>query len=121
MIYYINENGNGAYCESLATDPMYDVQTCLLVPKRPANGRYLWDNASKVWILTMDSQKEYIRDLRNPELDRTDKYLLEDYPLTAEERAGAILYRQKLRDAPDKPTPQEMVMPTCPPYLDPQP
>ncbi len=120
-LYYITDNGAGVYVAGYEGDNIYNPDTCLIVPKKPANGGYVWDNNTKAWKLTIASQQRYIRVLRNPELARTDKYVLEDYPLNATEKAGAITYRQELRDAPDKPTPQEMAMPTRPPYLDPIP
>lgn len=120
-LYYITENGSGAYVVGYEGDNIYNPATCKIVPIKPTDGGYVWNNSTDVWELTMASQQAYIRGMRNPELARTDKYLIEDYPITAEHRAGAITYRQELRDAPDKATPQEMVMPVCPPYLDPIP
>jgi len=116
-LYYITDHGNGSYVEGYEGDNIYNPKTCIKVSKKPTDGGYVWNNTTKVWELTIDSQQLYIRGLRNPELDRTDKYMLSDYPLTEEEKEGAITYRQKLREAPDKATPQEMVMPECPPYL----
>ena len=37
------------------------------------------------------------RNIRNELLNRTDKYLLSDYPITDEQRQEIILYRQNLR------------------------
>ncbi len=120
-LYYFTENGNGAYIEGYEGDNIYNPNTCLLVTKRPTNGGYVWDTNSEAWILTMTSQQNYIRRIRNLELARTDKYVLPDYPLTAEQVEGAKTYRQTLRDVPDKLDPAEMVMPQCPSYLDPIP
>lgn len=120
MIYFIMDEGHGAYVEAQDGDPLYNPETCILVTKKPTDGGYVYNIESGQWELTMASQQAYIRGLRNPEIARTDKYMLEDFPLTPEERAGAIIYREELREAPDKPTPQEMVMPVCPPYLEPK-
>ena len=37
------------------------------------------------------------RNIRNELLNRTDKYLLSDYPITDEQKQEIILYRQNLR------------------------
>ncbi len=37
------------------------------------------------------------RNIRNELLNRTDKYLLSDYPITNEQKQEIILYRQNLR------------------------
>ena len=37
------------------------------------------------------------RNIRNELLNRTDKYILSDYPITDEQNQEIILYRQKLR------------------------
>ena len=38
------------------------------------------------------------RNLRNELLNQTDRYLLNDYPITEEQKQEVIIYRQKLRD-----------------------
>ena len=38
------------------------------------------------------------RNLRNELLNQTDRYLLNDYPITEEQKTEVISYRQKLRD-----------------------
>jgi hypothetical protein len=38
------------------------------------------------------------RNLRNELLNQTDRYLLNDYPITEEQKTEVINYRQKLRD-----------------------
>lgn len=117
MIYFITENGNGAYVEAQNyDDPMWDPATCIEVPQRPGGG-YIWNNTTKVWEITTASQQAYIRPIRNKELYRVDKYVLEDFPVTSEQRDEAHIYRQALRDIPEKATPQEMVMPVCPSFM----
>lgn len=114
--YFIRENGNGPYVEGEDTDWAWDPETCIEVPKR-INNAYFWNNTTKKWERTLESQANYIRGFRNPELSRTDKYVLEDFPITAEQRIEAHTYRQLLRDAPDKPTIEEMKMPPCPEWM----
>ncbi len=38
------------------------------------------------------------RNMRNELLNQTDRYLLNDYPITEEQKTEVINYRQKLRD-----------------------
>jgi len=38
------------------------------------------------------------RNIRNELLNRTDKYLLSDFPITNEQKEQVILYRQELRN-----------------------
>jgi hypothetical protein len=38
------------------------------------------------------------RNIRNELLNRTDKYILSDYPITLEQQMQIKLYRQELRD-----------------------
>ena len=38
------------------------------------------------------------RNMRNELLNQTDRYLLNDYPITEEQKIEVINYRQKLRD-----------------------
>ena len=38
------------------------------------------------------------RNIRNELLNRTDKFLLSDYPITDEQKQKMILYRQNLRE-----------------------
>lgn len=121
MFYFIMENGDGAYVEALSSnDPLWDPATCIEVPQRPGRG-YKWNNISKKWEISKRTRQHYIRPIRNEELYRTDKYVLPDYPLTAQQVAGAKVYRQQLRDVPQQATPEEMVMPQRPRYLDPKP
>ncbi len=41
-----------------------------------------------------------LRNYRNQALAETDKYMLEDYPISVEDKAIIITYRQQLRDLP---------------------
>lgn len=117
MIYFITNYGDGSYVEATDySDPMWDSQTCIEVPQRPGGG-YIWNNTSKVWEITIASQQAYIRPIRNIELYRVDKYVLEDFPITSPQRDEAHVYRQALRDVPQQATPQEMIMPVCPSFM----
>lgn len=116
LFYIMND---GTYVEGYEGDNVYKANTCSIVTKKPSAGGYIWDKNSEEWILTLESRKNYIRSFRNLELDRTDKYMLMDFPITEENRDGAIVYRQTLRDLPSKATPEEIIMPDRPSYLDP--
>lgn len=52
----------------------------------------------------MDStlKEKIMRNRRNAELYRTDKFLLTDYPIASSEKEQVIAYRQELRDLPAK-------------------
>jgi len=114
-LYYFLEDGT--YVEGYEGDNVYNEETCTLIKNKPSDGGYTWDSKLSDWKLSIDEQKKYIRSLRNPELSKTDKYMFEDYPITAEQRAELISYRQSLRDVTDKQTPQEITMPTPPDFL----
>ena len=44
---------------------------------------------------------QLIRHIRNLELEATDKFLMEDYPISAGKKTEMETYRQALRDIPD--------------------
>lgn len=46
------------------------------------------------------TKAKIIRQKRNYLLNKTDKYMISDYPLTKEQKAKVIEYRQMLRDLP---------------------
>lgn len=54
-------------------------------------------------VYVIDAASASLRTARDMRLDATDKYLLADYPITAEELAAVKTYRQLLRDLPAQP------------------
>jgi hypothetical protein len=54
------------------------------------------------------SAHQQLRIWRNLALESTDKYMLEDYPISVEDRATIVAYRQQLRDLPDTYTGQSL-------------
>ena len=113
--YWVRESGKGSYCVGELPDGAYDKDTCIFVPKQPTPV-HRWDNTAKEWKLSLKDKQNEIRGFRNPELSRTDKYMLSDYNAKFNEvdQAAIIGYRQLLRDAPDKETIAALTMPICP-------
>ena len=60
-------------------------QTATKSPGENNEGAYIWHLV-------------LLRNIRNNYLNLTDKYLLPDYPITAEKREIIIVYRQMLRN-----------------------
>lgn len=55
----------------------------------------------------------YIRKERDALLYATDKYIIDDYPISSEEKAKVLEYRQELRDLPEQEGfPYNVVWPT---------
>ena len=55
----------------------------------------------------------YIRKERDALLYATDKYIIDDYPISSEEKAKVLEYRQELRDLPEQEgLPYNVVWPT---------
>ena len=110
--WWIREHGNGAICHGTIPDGAYDDETCIVVPDRPSNN-HVWDNETRDWELSRERALANIRAKRDPELARTDKYVLRDYfdKFTPEQQAQILEYREALRTAPNKDKAEDMVMP----------
>lgn len=54
------------------------------------------------------------RDRRNMLLAQSDRYTLPDFPISEEDRALVLIYRQQLRDMMDVPSPSQLVFPEWP-------
>ncbi len=54
------------------------------------------------------SAHQELRRWRNLKLSETDKYMLSDYPISVEDKAIIITYRQTLRDLPSTYTGQTL-------------
>jgi len=102
-----------AYCEGDDTDYLYDPKTCIDVPKCPSPS-HRWDNIAKEWKLDDTAYMSELRAERNLELERTDKYMILDFPIVESDRIIMQTYRQELRDCPDKPDFKDRKMPPCP-------
>ena len=110
--FWIRESGNGAFCSGTLPDGAYDEETCILVPERPSNN-HKWNNEIQEWQISRERALENIREIRDRELARTDKYVLRDYfeKFSPEEQAKILEYRELLRTAANKDNPEDMVMP----------
>ena len=60
----------------------------LIITKSPGES----NESANIWHLVL------LRNIRNNYLNLTDKYLLPDYPIPAEQKEIIIVYRQMLRD-----------------------
>lgn len=65
------------------------------------NGEFILGGHSEKYI----SQK--VRLQRNEYLEQTDKYMISDYPITADKRHDYVAYRAYLRDLPETLTSKE--------------
>lgn len=119
-IYFLKPDSNippaYSYCEGEDTDSSYNPLTCILVPKQPSPA-HRWDFTSAAWVLDETVYFSNLRSIRNKEILRTDKFALEDFPLTPENRIIALQYRQALRNVPNHATIEECIMPICPDIL----
>jgi len=101
------------YVEGEETDILCDKKTCIEVEKCPSqNHRYNMDK--KAWELNETAYMSDLRSKRNLELERTDRYMTLDYPIPEENKAITRVYRQALRDCPNKELLTDRVMPECP-------
>jgi len=115
--YYMRPDSNEPpaynYCVGEDTDSLWNAETCIEVNPQPSVN-HVYDFDAEKWIL---SELFYMMDLRakrNTELARTDKYVLTDYVITAENLVIVKTYRQALRECPDKELLADRVLPTCP-------
>jgi len=108
--YYYFRSDMNTYCEG----PLHErPEGYIEVPKRPGN-TYLFDFNEMQWIQDIELVKQSIRPERNEELIRTDRYMLFDSTLSLEEKNIVAIYRQELRDVPNKEIISDIVMPVCP-------
>ena len=49
----------------------------------------------------MDMKLDYLKSVRQSQLDKSDKYMLSDFPITEEKREEWKVYRQAIRDLPE--------------------
>ena len=98
-------------CED--TDYLWNPDTCIEVPERPSID-YDYNFDEEKWEVNQIEGMADLRFKRNIELARVDKYMLSDYPISAEDRVIVETYRQALRECPDKEKFIDRVLPDCP-------
>ena len=117
MKYFFRADSNTppqySYCEGLDTDWAWLNGDHIEVPQKPSNN-HVWNNTSEEWEINETKYMAYFRSLRNAELLRTDKFMVSDYPITAEDKTTAETYRQTLRDLPAEEDINDRVMPEVP-------
>ena len=90
----------------------------ILSPRHDGQAGWILDPNNE-WIdpraPTEEQKWARIKSNRNGLLAKTDVYLINDFPITAEAKAEIIAYRQKLRDIPSMYTnADDVVFPTRP-------
>lgn len=96
MFVAIKDNKIIAYNETgefpcLVCDEIKKIDDVTLVQ---VDGEFLPDTDEKV----IELQKSQIRSKRDSLLQKTDKFMISDYPITEDERQKIKLYREYLRD-----------------------
>jgi len=115
--YYMRPDSNThpsySYVVSEDTDSLWNSETCVEVPIRPSPD-YDYDMDAEEWVLNQDRYMIDLRCARDIEIARVDKYMLSDFPISAENKGIVETYRQELRDCPDKEVFADRILPECP-------
>jgi len=101
------------YVEGEDTDSLWDPNTCIEVPKQPSMN-HVYNMTTEEWELLEEYYMTDLRAKRDALLIESDKYMLSDYPISAEDKVLIETYRQTLRDAPDHPLLKDRVLPKFP-------
>ena len=108
-----NEPPVYVYIEGDDSDSLWDSQTCIEVLQCPSPN-YDYNLVSEEWEMNQDVYMADLRARRNIELTRIDKYMISDYPISAEDLVIVETYRQDLRDCPNEAVFEDRVLPSCP-------
>ena len=115
--YYMKPDSNTppayCYCVGEDTDSLWNAETCIEVDLQPSIN-HVYDFDAEEWII---SELFYMMDLRSKRdvaLDNSDKYTLSDYPISEEDKALIVTYRQALRDCPSHENLEDRILPECP-------
>ena len=108
-----NEPHAYSYVVGEDTDYLWDSETCIEVDPQPTIN-HIYNMISEAWELSEVAYMSDLRSKRDLELVRVDRYVLSDYPITEENRAILVVYRQALRDAPNQELLVNRVLPECP-------
>jgi len=115
--YYMKPDSNTppayVYVVGDDSDSLWDADKCIEVDPQPSCA-HIYNIQAKEWQIDEIRFMCNLRHLRDNELRRTDKYVLPDYPISAEDLVVAKQYRQDLRDCPDEAVLADRVLPDCP-------
>ena len=115
--YFMRPDSNEPHAYSYVvgedTDYLWDSETCIEVDPQPTIN-HIYNMISEAWELSEVAYMSDLRSKRDLELVRVDRYVLSDYPITEENRAILVVYRQALRDAPNQELLVNRVLPECP-------
>lgn len=112
--YYMKPDSNTPpiYAYVIA-DESFAQESWIEITQRPTeNHIYNMDTSS--WELSEESYMVNLRNKRNVELARTDKYMFEDFPIESTDIPTVLTYRQALRDCTNKTDISDRVLPECP-------
>ena len=115
--YYMKPDSNTPpaynYVEGEDTDSLWDSETCIEVTQKPSvNHEY--NMTDEEWELSEVHYMTTLRANRDALLIESDKYIIEDYPISAEDKALIVTYRQELRACPAIELLANRVLPTFP-------
>lgn len=109
MKYYFRAD-KITYCEGSEDEMPSDA---IEVTKRP-DFRYDYDFDNSEWFIDEDRWMSDLRNKRNAEITRMDKFMLVDYPIESADLETAKTYRQDLRDCTSATEITDRVLPDCP-------
>lgn len=79
-------------CDAIANEPDHTVADYVQV-----NGEFVLTSSAEA----IEQKQAEVRAVRNQYLTDTDKYMIPDFPITEEEEAQYIQYREYLRNYPE--------------------
>lgn len=91
-MYFLKSNYHRTYWADKKSSPE-DIEVSSPIPSQD----YDWNGK---WVVNPDRRLSSIRIQRDHLLHVTDKYILEDFPITEEEKNKWKIYRQELRNFP---------------------
>jgi DNA mismatch repair ATPase MutS len=113
---------DGSTCECLYTfviDEPEENDTWKTLKQMYDNGEFPEDKTEALRLQLQNRVTEkQIRSQRDKLLEATDKYVLEDYPISAEHKLEVKAYRQALRDITKQAEfPENVIWPTRPEFI----
>lgn len=92
-MYFLKISSHFTYWDDKKSSPE-DIEVSSPIPSPD----YDWDGTN--WVVNPDRRLTLIRTQRNTLLLATDKYMIEDFSITEEEKNKWKIYRQELRNFP---------------------
>jgi len=92
-MYFLKISSHFTYWADKKSSPE-DIEVSSPIPSTDHD----WDGSK--WVVNPERRLASIRNRRNALLYFTDKYMIQDFPITDEERNKWKIYRQELRNFP---------------------